>query len=144
MQQRAGVVDDAVGAGARVLTGGKKIDGKGTLSAHRAGSRAVALEILTQEIFGPVAPVVEFDSEEEGSSSRTTPSTAWFPISTPATCGAGCASRNASKPAVGLNRGVVSDPAAPFGSVKQSGLGREGSHDGLLEFLEKKYIAADW
>jgi succinate-semialdehyde dehydrogenase / glutarate-semialdehyde dehydrogenase len=45
---------------------------------------------------------------------------------------------------VGLNRGVVSDPAAPFGGVKQSGLGREGSHDGLLEFLEKKYIALDW
>ena len=45
---------------------------------------------------------------------------------------------------VGLNRGVVSDPAAPFGGVKQSGLGREGAHDGLLEFLEKKYVAVEW
>jgi succinate-semialdehyde dehydrogenase/glutarate-semialdehyde dehydrogenase len=45
---------------------------------------------------------------------------------------------------VGLNRGVVSDPAAPFGGVKQSGLGREGGHDGLLEYLETKYIAAGW
>jgi succinate-semialdehyde dehydrogenase/glutarate-semialdehyde dehydrogenase len=45
---------------------------------------------------------------------------------------------------VGLNRGVVSDPAAPFGGVKQSGLGREGGHDGLGEYLETKYIAAEW
>ena len=45
---------------------------------------------------------------------------------------------------VGLNRGLVSDPAAPFGGVKQSGLGREGAHHGLLEFCEAKYIAASW
>jgi succinate-semialdehyde dehydrogenase/glutarate-semialdehyde dehydrogenase len=45
---------------------------------------------------------------------------------------------------VGINRGVVSDPAAPFGGWKQSGLGREGAHDGLLEYLESKYIAASW
>ena len=45
---------------------------------------------------------------------------------------------------VGINRGLMSDPAAPFGGVKQSGLGREGAHEGMLEFLETKYIAADW
>jgi succinate-semialdehyde dehydrogenase/glutarate-semialdehyde dehydrogenase len=45
---------------------------------------------------------------------------------------------------IGLNRGLVSDPAAPFGGVKQSGIGREGAHDGLLEFTETKYIATDW
>ena len=45
---------------------------------------------------------------------------------------------------VGLNRGLVSDPAAPFGGVKQSGLGREGGHHGLLEFTETKYIATGW
>jgi succinate-semialdehyde dehydrogenase/glutarate-semialdehyde dehydrogenase len=45
---------------------------------------------------------------------------------------------------VGLNRGIVSDPAAPFGGVKQSGIGREGAHDGLLEFTESKYIATNW
>jgi succinate-semialdehyde dehydrogenase/glutarate-semialdehyde dehydrogenase len=45
---------------------------------------------------------------------------------------------------VGLNRGLVSDPAAPFGGVKQSGLGREGAHDGLLAFLETKYVAGNW
>jgi succinate-semialdehyde dehydrogenase/glutarate-semialdehyde dehydrogenase len=45
---------------------------------------------------------------------------------------------------VGLNRPIVSDPAAPFGGVKQSGLGREGGHDGLLEFMESKYVAVQW
>jgi succinate-semialdehyde dehydrogenase/glutarate-semialdehyde dehydrogenase len=45
---------------------------------------------------------------------------------------------------IGLNRGLVSDPAAPFGGAKQSGLGREGAHHGLLEFTEPKYIAASW
>ena len=45
---------------------------------------------------------------------------------------------------VGLNRGLVSDPAAPFGGVKQSGIGREGGHEGLLDYLESKYIATNW
>jgi succinate-semialdehyde dehydrogenase / glutarate-semialdehyde dehydrogenase len=45
---------------------------------------------------------------------------------------------------VGLNRGLVSDPAAPFGGVKQSGIGREGSHEGMDEYLETKYVALDW
>ena len=45
---------------------------------------------------------------------------------------------------VDLNRGVVSDPAAPFGCTKQSAIGREGAHDGLLEFMEEKYIAVEW
>lgn len=45
---------------------------------------------------------------------------------------------------VGLNRGLVSDPAAPFGGVKQSGIGREGGREGLFDYLEKKYVAVDW
>ena len=45
---------------------------------------------------------------------------------------------------IGLNRGLVSDPAAPFGGTKQSGLGREGSHEGMMEYMEKKYIAVTW
>ncbi len=45
---------------------------------------------------------------------------------------------------IGLNRGLVSDPAAPFGGVKQSGIGREGAHEGLMEFLETQYISVDW
>ena len=45
---------------------------------------------------------------------------------------------------VGLNRGLVSDPAAPFGGTKQSGLGREGSYEGMMEYMEKKYVAVEW
>jgi succinate-semialdehyde dehydrogenase/glutarate-semialdehyde dehydrogenase len=45
---------------------------------------------------------------------------------------------------IGLNRGLVSDPAAPFGGVKQSGIGREGAHHGILEFCETKYVAVSW
>jgi succinate-semialdehyde dehydrogenase/glutarate-semialdehyde dehydrogenase len=45
---------------------------------------------------------------------------------------------------IGLNRGLVSDPAAPFGGIKQSGLGREGSYEGMMEYMEKKYVAVEW
>ena len=66
-------------------------------------------------------------------------------MSTPAICRAGLrVSERIESGMVGLNRGLVSDPAAPFGGVKQSGLGREGAHHGILEFCETKYIAAEW
>ena len=75
----------------------------------------------------------------------TTPSSAWSPISTPATWLAGCGSaRRWRAGMIGLNRGLVSDPAAPFGGVKQSGIGREGGHEGLLDYTESKYIALSW
>jgi succinate-semialdehyde dehydrogenase / glutarate-semialdehyde dehydrogenase len=140
------LVDDAVGSGARVLTGGRKIDGKGyfypptVLDRVSSGSR-----ILTQEIFGPVAPVIEFETEEQGIELAN--ATEYGLVSYLYTSDLRRGLRVAEQleaGMVGLNRGVVSDPAAPFGGVKQSGLGREGSHDGLLEFLEKKYIAVDW
>jgi succinate-semialdehyde dehydrogenase / glutarate-semialdehyde dehydrogenase len=140
------LVDDAVGSGARVLTGGRKIDGKGyfypptVLDRVSSGSR-----ILTQEIFGPVAPIIEFETEEQGIELAN--ATEYGLVSYLYTSDLRRGLRVAEQleaGMVGLNRGVVSDPAAPFGGVKQSGLGREGSHDGLLEFLEKKYLALDW
>ena len=140
------LVDDAVGSGARVLTGGRKLDGRGyfypptVLDRVPSGSR-----ILTQEIFGPVAPVIEFETEEQGIELAN--ATEYGLVSYLYTSDLRRGLRVAEQleaGMVGLNRGVVSDPAAPFGGVKQSGLGREGSHDGLLEFLEKKYIALDW
>ena len=140
------LVDDAVGSGARVLTGGRKLDGKGyfypptVLDRVQSGSR-----ILTQEIFGPVAPIIEFETEEQGIELAN--ATEYGLVSYLYTSDLRRGLRVAEQleaGMVGLNRGVVSDPAAPFGGVKQSGLGREGSHDGLLEFLEKKYIALDW
>ena len=101
--------------------------------------------ILPQEIFGPVAPVIEFETEEQGIELAN--ATEYGLVSYLYTSDLRRGLRVAEQleaGMVGLNRGVVSDPAAPFGGVKQSGLGREGSHDGLLEFLEKKYIALDW
>ncbi len=140
------LVDDAVGAGARVLTGGRRIDGPGyfypptVLDRVPPGSR-----ILSQEIFGPVAPIVEFEDEDQAIELAN--STEYGLISYLYTGDLRRGLRLAERleaGMVGLNRGVVSDPAAPFGGVKQSGLGREGSHDGLLEFLETKYVAVEW
>ena len=101
--------------------------------------------ILSEEIFGPVAPIVRFTDEDDAI--RWANDTEYGLVSYvyTATCGGRCGSARRSRPGmVGINRGVVSDPAAPFGGVKQSGLGREGGHDGLLEFTETKYIAVDW
>ena len=102
--------------------------------------------ILREEIFGPVAPIVTFDRPRTRRSGwPTTPSSAWSPTSTPATWPAGLRVSEALESGmVGLNRGLVSDPAAPFGGIKQSGIGREGGHEGMLDYLETKYIAVTW
>jgi succinate-semialdehyde dehydrogenase/glutarate-semialdehyde dehydrogenase len=101
--------------------------------------------ILGTEIFGPVAPVVRFSSEDEAI--RWANDTEYGLVSYLYTGDLRRALRVSEAldtGMVGVNRGIVSDPAAPFGGVKQSGLGREGGHDGLLEFTESKYIAVDW
>ena len=109
------------------------------LPAHGADDVPPDAEILREEIFGPVAPVVAVRRPRTRRSRwPTTPSTAWSPTSSPATWRRGLRGLGAARQPgmVGLNRGVVSDPAAPFGGIKQSGLGREGGHEGILEFLE--------
>ena len=101
--------------------------------------------ILGTEIFGPVAPVVRFSSEDDAI--RWANDTEYGLVSYLYTSDLRRALRVSEAldtGMVGVNRGIVSDPAAPFGGVKQSGLGREGGHDGLLEFTESKYIAVDW
>ena len=98
--------------------------------------------ILGTEIFGPVAPVVRFSDEDEAI--RWANDTEYGLVSYLYTGDLRRALRVSEAletGMVGVNRGIVSDPAAPFGGVKQSGLGREGGHDGLLEFTETKYIA---
>jgi succinate-semialdehyde dehydrogenase/glutarate-semialdehyde dehydrogenase len=140
------LVDDAVGAGARVLTGGRRTDGRGYFYPPTVIDRVPSsAKILTQEIFGPVAPLIEFDSEDQAIelANATEYGLVSYLYTSDLRRGLRVAERLEAG-MVGLNRGVVSDPAAPFGGVKQSGLGREGSHDGLLEFLEKKYVAVDW
>ena len=140
------LVDETVGAGARVLTGGRRPDGRGYFYPPTVLDRVPrTARILTQEIFGPVAPIVEFEDEDQAIelANDTEYGLVSYLYTSDLRRGLRVAERLEAG-MVGLNRGVVSDPAAPFGGVKQSGLGREGSHDGLLEFLEKKYVALDW
>ena len=102
-------------------------------------------KILRTEIFGPVAPIVTFRDEDEAV--RLANDTEYGLVSYVYTADLARGMRVAERieaGMVGLNRGLVSDPAAPFGGVKESGLGREGGVEGLLAFTESKYIAVDW
>src|SRR5262249_40526066 len=102
-------------------------------------------EILHDEIFEPVAPVVVFDTEDEAVALANDTEYGLVSYVYTGDLARGLRVSEALEPGmVGLNRALVSDPAAPFGGVKQSGLGREGGHDGLLEYLETKYVAVQW
>jgi succinate-semialdehyde dehydrogenase/glutarate-semialdehyde dehydrogenase len=142
----AGLVDDATAAGATVVTGGRTPDRRGYFYEPTLldGVPAEAA-ILSTEIFGPVAPVVRFSAEADAI--RWSNATEFGLVSYVYTSDLRRGLRVAEAldaGMIGLNRGIVSDPAAPFGGVKQSGLGREGAHEGLLEYTETKYIATDW
>ena len=140
------LVDEAVGAGARVITGGKRLDGRGFFYQPTVLDRVPAkARILGQEIFGPVAPIQEFDTEAEAIELSNATEFGLVSYLYTGDLRRGLrVSEQLHAGMIGLNRGLVSDPSAPFGGVKQSGLGREGSHDGMMEFLEKKYIAVEW
>jgi succinate-semialdehyde dehydrogenase/glutarate-semialdehyde dehydrogenase len=139
-------VDDAVQKGAKVLTGGKAAGGKGYFYPPTVLVDVPDNATLTcDEIFGPVASLQKFKTEEEVI--RRSNDTEYGLIAYVYTkdVGRGLAlSEKLEFGMIGLNRGLVSDPAAAFGGVKQSGIGREGSHDGLEEFLEKQYISVAW
>jgi succinate-semialdehyde dehydrogenase/glutarate-semialdehyde dehydrogenase len=139
------LVDDAVARGARVLTGGKRPDGPGYFYEPTVITDVdPAADILQTEIFGPVAPIVAFDDEDEAIAQANN---TIYGLSAYVAGSTGSALRVAQKidaGMVGVNRGFISDPAAPFGGMNQSGIGREGSQDGIHEFLEKKYIAVEW
>jgi len=140
------LVADAVKRGAEVKLGGKTLAQPGyfyppsVIANVQPGS-----EILSTEVFGPVAAVIPFEDEDQAIelANATEHGLAAYvysrsleralPIAERIDCGM-----------VAINRGLVSDAAAPFGGVKQSGLGREGSHHGLLEYCEAKYIAVSW
>jgi succinate-semialdehyde dehydrogenase/glutarate-semialdehyde dehydrogenase len=102
-------------------------------------------DLLGEEIFGPVAPIVAFDTEDEAVAlaNATEYGLVAYVYTRDLARGMRVSERIESG-MIALNRGLVSDPAAPFGGVKQSGLGREGAHHGLLEFMEAKYIATNW
>lgn len=142
----AALVDAAVDGGAKVEAGAGVPRRPGWFYTPTVLSGVASDDaILGEEIFGPVAPVVAFDDEDEviAAGNDTIHGLAAYVYTGDLARGLRvCEALEAGM--IGLNRGFISDPAAPFGGVKQSGLGREGGHDGLLQFLETKYIAASW
>jgi succinate-semialdehyde dehydrogenase / glutarate-semialdehyde dehydrogenase len=137
------LVGDAVTRGARVLLGGERVGGRGyffeptVLAGVPDDARA-----LSEEIFGPVAPISTFASEEEAlaAANRTEYGLVAY-LYTRDLDRALRVCEGIEAGMVGLNQGVVSNPAAPFGGVKQSGFGREGGFEGIGEYLETKYVA---
>jgi succinate-semialdehyde dehydrogenase/glutarate-semialdehyde dehydrogenase len=136
---------DARERGARVRTGGARVGGPGFFYAPTVLDRvAPGSAMLAEEVFGPVAPVQSFASEDEAVAMANDTEYGLVAYLYTRDLRRGMAVGEAIETGmVGLNRGTVSDPAAPFGGVKQSGIGREGGHAGLLEFLEPKYFAFD-
>jgi len=140
------LVDDAVGKGAKVLTGGKAPGGKGFFyPATVLANVPDGAKMLNEEIFGPVASLQSFKSEDEVI--RRANDTEYGLVAYLYTKDLSRGMRVSEKldfGMIGLNRGLVSDPAAPFGGMKQSGIGREGAHEGLMEFLETQYVSVNW
>ena len=140
------LVTAAVADGAAAITGGTRPDGTGwyypptVLSDVRPASA-----ILREEIFGPVAPIVTFTDEAEAIRLANDTEFGLVAYLYTGDLARGLRVSEALEAGmIGLNRGLVSDPAAPFGGVKQSGIGREGGHEGMLDYLESKYIAVSW
>jgi succinate-semialdehyde dehydrogenase/glutarate-semialdehyde dehydrogenase len=139
----AELVEDAVGKGARVLTGGSRVDGAGYFYEPTvlAGVPDDA-DLLGEEIFGPVAPITTFASDEEAVAKAN--DTEYGLVSYVFTQDVDRAFRiieALDTGMIGFNQGMVSNAGAPFGGVKQSGFGREGGPEGLDEYLESKYVA---
>jgi succinate-semialdehyde dehydrogenase/glutarate-semialdehyde dehydrogenase len=137
------LVSDATARGAKVLTGGEPLDGPGyfyrptVLTEIASDSR-----LLSEEIFGPVAPIVGFDTEDEALAAAN--DTEYGLVAYLFTRDLSRALRVAERletGMVGLNQGIVSNAAAPFGGIKQSGFGREGGYEGINEYLSTKYVA---
>jgi len=140
------LVTGALGGGARALVGGAVPDRAGcyydpTVLVDVPADAA----ILREEIFGPVAPIVTFTDEDEAVRYANDTEFGLVAYVYTGDLARGLRVSEALESGmVGLNRGLVSDPAAPFGGVKQSGIGREGGHEGLLDYTESKYIAVTW
>jgi succinate-semialdehyde dehydrogenase/glutarate-semialdehyde dehydrogenase len=137
------LVDDAISRGATRLTGGTVPEGAGYFYPPTVLTDvSTESDLMTTEIFGPVAPVIPFDDEDEVI--RIANDTDWGLASYLFTQDIDRAfdlSERIEAGMIGINTGIVSNPAAPFGGIKQSGLGREGGKVGIDEFLEYKYLA---
>src|SRR6516164_833422 len=140
------LVEDAVRKGASVLTGGKASEGPGYFYPATVLDKVPdSASLLREEIFGPVAALQSFSSEDDVI--RRANDTEYGLVAYVYTRDLSRGMRVSERldfGMIGLNRGLVSDPAAPFGGMKQSGIGREGAHEGLMEFLETQYISVTW
>jgi succinate-semialdehyde dehydrogenase/glutarate-semialdehyde dehydrogenase len=148
-EEQRGIVEelvaDATDRGANTLTGGSRVDGKGFFYQPTVlGGVGPDARILREEAFGPVAPVTTFETEEEAL--RQANDTEFGLVAYVYTRDLKRALRvveGLETGMVGLNRGLVSNAAAPFGGVKSSGFGREGGSEGIEEYLDTKYVAID-
>jgi succinate-semialdehyde dehydrogenase / glutarate-semialdehyde dehydrogenase len=156
----AELVKDAVDRGAKVLCGGEAMSGSGAPGVPASGDSArdgggghfyaptvlaavpADARVLREEIFGPVAPIASFSTEEQAvSAANSTEYGLVAYLYTRDLARAFRVSEAIEAGMVGVNQGIVSNPAAPFGGVKQSGFGREGGFEGIDEYLETKYVA---
>ncbi len=142
----AAFVADAVAKGAKIECGGTMPEGKGFYYPPTVLSNVSEdADCVQDEIFGPVAAIQTFSDQEEviQRANNTEYGLVAYVFSSDFKRALQVCER-LDYGMVGLNRGLVSDPAAPFGGTKQSGLGREGGHEGMLEFMETQYISASW
>jgi succinate-semialdehyde dehydrogenase / glutarate-semialdehyde dehydrogenase len=142
-QKVADLVADAAARGARVLTGGSAVDGAGYFYEPTVLTDVPRdARLLSEEIFGPVAPIVSFSTDEEAidAANRTEYGLVAY-VFTRDLSRAFRVCEALETGMVGLNQGMVSNAAAPFGGVKASGFGREGGFEGIEEYLETKYVA---
>ncbi|MDQ4041132.1 MAG: NAD-dependent succinate-semialdehyde dehydrogenase [Actinomycetota bacterium] len=139
----AELVEDAVGKGAKVIVGGERMDGAGYFYKPTVlGDVPEDARVLSEEIFGPVAPVRAFDEEDEAVAAAN--ATEYGLVAYVFTRDINRAFRVIERletGMIGFNQGMVSNAGAPFGGVKQSGFGREGGPEGIKEYLETKYVA---
>jgi succinate-semialdehyde dehydrogenase/glutarate-semialdehyde dehydrogenase len=139
----AELVEDATDRGAEPIVGGSTLDGAGYFYEPTVLADVTHdARVLKEEIFGPVAPVTAFDAEDDAIAAAN--DTEFGLVSYIYTRDIKRALRVCERVQtgmVGLNQGIVSNPAAPFGGVKQSGFGREGGYEGIEEYLETKYVA---
>ena len=139
----AELVDDATGRGARVLCGGERLDGAGYFYAPTVLADVPEdAALLREEIFGPVAPIATFATDDEAiARANATEYGLVAYLYTQDVRRAFGAIEALETGMIGFNQGIVSNAGAPFGGVKQSGFGREGGPEGLEEYLETKYVA---
>ncbi len=136
------LVADAIDQGATVLTGGTAIDGPGHFYPPTVLTGVpTSAKVFREEIFGPVAPIITFDTDQDGidKANDTEYGLVAYAFTENVTRAITVAEKLETG-MVGINQGIVSNPAAPFGGVKMSGLGREGGTEGIEEYLETKYV----